>query len=133
VAGLILATPALAESETVGSGLVVHEDDGVSYVSGGIGSAQQEALQRVAGRFNLKLTMATKDGKYIGRADIRIADEQGRTVIEAPSDGPLFFAKIPTGKYDVRATADGTSLTEQVTVAAQGQKQIVLTWPQTAD
>lgn len=129
---LMLAAAAFAESESLGSGLIVHEDDGVSWVSGGIGSGQQQALERASGGFNLKVTMATRDGKFIGKAKVRIVDHQGRTVIEAPSDGPLFFAKIPTGTYEVEATSEGGSVSEKVTVG-QGQKQIVLTWPQVAD
>jgi hypothetical protein len=129
----MLAGATYADSETLESGLVVHDDDGVSYVSGGIGNAQQEALKRIGSQYNLKITMATKDGKYIGGAQVRITDQQGRTAIDAKSDGPLFFAKLLAGKYGVHATADGKSLSQEVTVSNHGQTQIVLTWPQAAD
>jgi hypothetical protein len=126
-------TPAFGADESLGSGLVVRESGAVTYVSGGIGSAQQDALARAAGRFNLKLTMATSDGKFIGRADVRIVDGDGRALVAAASDGPLFLANVPAGTYRVEATAAGKSLQQEVTVPAQGQKQIVLTWPQAAD
>jgi hypothetical protein len=125
--GLVLA------DESLGNGLVIREDGGIAYVSGGIGSGQQDTLDSVSGRFNLKLTMATKDGKYIGRADVRIVNQQGQSVLSTVSDGPLLLAKLPAGNYKVEATAEGQSLSQDVAVPAAGQKQMVLTWPQEAD
>lgn len=133
IAVLTLACPVHAESESLGSGLVAHEEDGVSYVSGGVGHAQQEVLERVGSQYNLKVTLATKDGKYIGGAAMRIADQKGRTVIDTKADGPLFFAKLLPGKYEVHATAAGKSLSQEVSLGGHGQTQIVMTWPETAD
>lgn len=132
-AALCQAPATFGADESLGNGLVVRQSGAVTYVSGGIGSAQQEALARASGRFNLKLTMATKDGKYIGRADVRIVDGEGHALLATASDGPLFFAKVPPGTYRVEATAAGKSLHQEVTVPAQGQKQVVLTWPDAAD
>jgi hypothetical protein len=133
VTALSWAAATWAEDESLGEGLVIREDGGIAHVSGGIGGGQQEALARASSRFNLKLTMATKDGKYIGQANIRIRDKQGRSVLSTVSDGPLFFAKLPAGNYHVEASAEGRSLSQDVTVPAEGQKQVVLTWPYAAE
>jgi hypothetical protein len=119
--------------ESIGHGLYIRDADGVHYVSGGIGSDQKEALQRAGSQFNLKLTMATADAKLIGKADVVITDQNGRTVLAVPSDGPLFFAKLQPGKYDVTATFKEKSLTRAITAPRQGQAQLVLTWPHVAD
>jgi hypothetical protein len=124
-------TPAFAED--LGNGLVLRQSDGVAYVSGGIGDGQQDALNRVSNRFNLKVTMAMKDGKYIGHADVRIVDGQGREILDTAAEGPMLFAKLPPGTYHVEATLAGQSLGQDVNVPAEGQKHVMLTWPLSAD
>lgn len=129
---LSLTPAAFADDQSLGNGLVVRQAGDVSYVSGGIGDAQQDALKSASDRFNLKLTMATHDGKYIGKAKVRIADKQGNQLIDTASEGPLFLANLPAGSYHVEATAGGKSLERDVTVSADGQQQVVLTWPRAA-
>ncbi len=132
VAVLTWAAPTVAE-ESLGNGLVVRQSSGVTYVSGGIGDGQQDALNQVSSRFNLKVTMAMKDGKYISNADVRIVDRHGKEILDTTAQGPMLFAKLPPGNYHVEATASGQSRSQDVNVPAEGQKQVMLTWPQSAD
>lgn len=120
-------------SGSLGHGLVIREQGSISYVSGGIGNDQQNALARVASQFNMKLTMATSDGKYIGGGDVRIEDQQGNTVLETRSDGPMFYAKLPPGSYKVHVNAEGKSFTRDVSVKGAGQSQVTMTWPSSRD
>lgn len=120
-------------SGSLGHGLVIREHGAISYVSGGVGDDQQNALARVAGQFNVKLTMATSDGKYIGGGDVRIEDQQGNTVLETRSEGPMFYAKLPPGPYKIHVNADGKSFTRDVNVKSAGQSQVTMTWPSSRD
>lgn len=121
------------QSEDLAPGLGVREEGGIAYISGGIGDEQQNALARISDQFNLKLTLAMSDGKYMGGGDVRIDNQNGITVLETHSNGPLFFAKLPPGAYKVHVSARDKSFSRDVTITASGQQQLVLTWPATSD
>jgi hypothetical protein len=116
---------------SIGAGLNVRHDNGISYVSGGVDDAEQQALRKASHQFNLQLTLANKAGDYLGGADIRINNQAGKTVLATQSDGPLFLAKLPPGKYKLHATAEGKTLARETKVEQHGQRQIVMTWPTT--
>ena len=126
----ILAGMGATEGENLGAGLTVQQKNGISYVSGGVGDDQQNALKSTGDRFNLKVTLATRGGKYLGGADIRIIDGQGEEILATRSDGPLFLAKLPPGNYTVHANAEGKSLSQKVDLSAKSQQQVVMSWPE---
>jgi hypothetical protein len=66
------------------------------------------------------------DGKYLGGAEVTIKDNMGKEVLDAATDGPLFFAKLPVGSYTVQATTMGQTLTRNVSIPPKGQAQIYL-------
>ena len=116
----------------LGQGLEVQQQNGISFVSGGVGDEQQDVLDSVVGRFNLKVTLARQDGKYMGSSALRIEDQRGSDLLQTESKGPLFLAKLPAGTYTVHASAEGRSFSRKVTVPSAGLEQIVLTWPSTS-
>jgi hypothetical protein len=118
---------------SLGHGLMIQEQNGISYVSGGIGDDQQNALARASNQFNLKLTMSMRDGKYVGGGDVRIADASGKSVLETRANGPLFLAKLPPGKYKVHVNTEGQAFTRDVTVSSSGQQQVSLTVPASSE
>ena len=115
----------------LGYGLEVEEANGISFVSGGIGDDQQNALKTATG-FNLNLTLARQDGKYMGPSALRIENQQGDLLLETQTKGPLFLAKMPAGRYKIHATADGKSYVRDVNVPGTGQEKLVFTWPASA-
>jgi len=122
-----------AEGRSLGHGLVIREENGISYVSGGVGDDQQNALMAANGQFNLKLTMSMRDGKYVGGGDIRIEDQTGKSVLTAHATGPMFLAKLPAGHYKVHVNTEGQSFTRNVNVQNTGQQQIAVTVPAEGD
>jgi hypothetical protein len=119
------------KGDDLGADLTVRHENGIDYVSGGVGDDQQSALNAAASRFNLKVTLAAHGGKYLGGADIRITDDKGQEVLATHADGPLFMAKLPPGGYTVQADAEGKSFSQKVNISGQGQQQIVMRWPAT--
>jgi hypothetical protein len=100
----------------------------VAYVSGGIGLEERARLRSLAVDDNLELSFAMENGHYLGAAEVSIKDNNGKEVLEAVSDGPLFFAKLPAGRYVIEATAMGKTITRAVNVASKGQTQIFFSW-----
>lgn len=105
---MLAAAPALA--------LEAMEAGGIRYMSGGIGEEELEELKAMEGQFNLKIVMAMKNGEYVSDEPVVIRDAGGATVLEAVSDGPLFYAKLPPGRY--AAAAGGKSGQVSVTETA---------------
>ncbi|MBI3783176.1 MAG: carboxypeptidase regulatory-like domain-containing protein [Deltaproteobacteria bacterium] len=108
--------------------LKVHEHDGVAYVSGGVGTDERHEIEALAAQFNLKLTMALSDGHFISDTQVQIRDAKGSTLVEAASDGPLFYAKLPPGSYTVVCSLNGKEVKRSATVTTGKQQRLTFTW-----
>jgi hypothetical protein len=108
--------------------LHVQTFDNIPYVSGGVGIDERDRLKSMAADDNLALSFALKNGHYLGGAEVSIKDNKRNEILEAVSEGPLFFAKLPAGRYVVEATAMGKTITRQVNISANGQARILFAW-----
>lgn len=120
---LLSLSPALAQD-----GLQVQEQQGVRYVSGGIGLDEREALRSLERNFNLKLTFAMDTGSYLAGIEVRIADGDGNPVLTAISDGPIFLADLPAGRYTVAVTAEDETQASSVQLDTGGQHELIFRW-----
>lgn len=119
-----------AAAPTQAERLTVETVGEISYVSGGVGTQEQEALQQAKSDFNLHLLFAVAEsGAFLARVPISIADESGQVLVEAVSDGPYFYAKVPTGTYTVSAENSGNVQTRTLTVPASGTVSEDFRWP----
>ena len=120
---LALTTPLHAADE-----MKVQQAGGIAYVSGGISEEARDSLQALAREFNVKLVLATKSGAFLSDVAVSVDDATGKRVLEAKSDGPWFFAKLPPGRYQVDAAVNGKALKKPVTVNAQGMSTVDFRW-----
>lgn len=103
--------------------------NGVQYLSGGVSRNEAEAIAAMGRSFDLKLTMAHSNGAYTGGEHVRIDDSQGRALVDAQSDGPLFFANLAPGSYTVRVSGEGQRFAKPVEIKGTTQQQLSFTWP----
>jgi hypothetical protein len=108
--------------------LLIKDYEGITYVSGGIGLDEREALSAMAKDYNLKIVFALKEGNYLADASVLIKDAQGKTVLDAVSDGPWFYARLPAGHYAVTATIMEKSNTGNVQIKPAGQSVLHFYW-----
>lgn len=102
----------------------------VSYVSGGIGEEERETLRGIAGDFNLKLTLASQqEGSYVGGVKVNVRKIQGPVLLEAVSEGPWFYAKLPPGRYQVSATYQEKSQQKTISIGPRGSSDLRFYWP----
>ena len=81
----------------IASDLLPERQNGIQFLSGGIGVEERNAMQAESKVYNLKLSFSLKDGAYI--ADVKVAIDSGKKpLVRTNSDGPLFYAKLPPGK-----------------------------------
>jgi hypothetical protein len=101
---------------------------GIPYLSGGFGLEERAELKAIGKTDNLELSFALQNKDYMGGAEVLIKDQNGTEVLEAASEGPLLFAKLPEGVYIVRATAMGKTLEQTVHVPSKGQARLYFAW-----
>lgn len=108
--------------------LTVKTDHGIPYVSGGVSIDERHLLRQMTHDDNLQLIFTAKNRAYLSDVRVRITDEQGHPVLNAFSQGPWFFTKLPAGKYTIKATTLGHSQGAVADVASQGRTRVYLTW-----
>jgi hypothetical protein len=117
-------TPALA---TAGPAQP-QQQNGVSYISGGVGQDEQNAMRALSADYNLRLTFASKQtGAYRSDIQLDIADARGNSVLSVPSTGPMVFAKLPPGVYRISASAEGKTFKRSVRIG-NAPKEMILHW-----
>ncbi|MCA1853001.1 MAG: hypothetical protein LC647_11565, partial [Beggiatoa sp.] len=118
--GVVLATlPVMPEVQT---------QNGIDYVAGGIGKEQAEAMKVAAHDYDLMLTFATDGGKYLADIGLQIEDMNGNALLNTVSEGPLFLANLPVGRYKITASAQGTSHTRIVDMRGKRPTKAVFQW-----
>ncbi|HEY4318868.1 MAG TPA: carboxypeptidase-like regulatory domain-containing protein [Herbaspirillum sp.] len=111
-----------------------------SFVSGGIGIDQSEAMKAAASKYSLELIFSARKDRnapgasagasaaYTADVKVKITDHSGKTVIDTVSQGPYLLANLPDGVYRVEASADGASKTQQTTIRKGAHQRLVFSW-----
>lgn len=108
--------------------MAVQTQNGVSYATGGIGVEERTEMKNSAQDYNLKLTLALRDGHMVGKTRVKIQNSQGATILNTTSNGPLFYARLQPGTYKVTVGGDaGHSKTQTVDLTG-GQKALTFAW-----
>ncbi len=132
IATALVAAGALAQSLAPRE----HTRGAVSYLSGGIGSDEAQAMRDAAADYPLTLELAAAGGgprdEYISDARVRIRDSQGSEVLETRTDGPFLLVRLPAGTYDVDVEWSGARKHKTVDVGERRQ-YVMLEFPGSLD
>ncbi len=105
-------------------------ENGITYLSGGIGHDESAAMKAEATSYPLSMIFsAGKDNEYLADVKITIKDKAGKEVLNAVSNGPIMLVKLPAGRYTIAAERNGKSLHHAVHVNHKGGKQVYFHWP----
>ena len=111
----------------------VQTQNGVNYLSGGIGLDESRAVAAAAKDYSLMLTFATQQsGKYLADIHVMIADKSGEPVLDAVADGPMLLVQLPSGQYKIRAASDDRQVTKTVSISGNRTTKVTLYWPDDA-
>lgn len=131
-AGLLSMGPASAAANASTADLPPELTQGnVTYMSGGIGSDESQAMQQQESKFPLTLEFAARASPkdvYLAAINVTIQDQSGRTALQAISDGPFLLVQLPPGSYRVTADHDGSTQTRNVTIAAGKPQRLFFEW-----
>jgi hypothetical protein len=104
-------------------------EDGITFISGGVGQGEIEYLRSLEGDYNLRLLFAAEGtGEFLADVRVKIADAKGKTVLDTVSDGPRFLAKIPPGSYRITADRNGTPITRSVKISGKRAASEAFFW-----
>ncbi|MDB5980599.1 MAG: hypothetical protein JWQ69_1614 [Pseudomonas sp.] len=108
--------------------LVPQQQNGISYLSGGIGIDETEAIQQTKG-YNLHLTFsAGPSNEYVPNIDVVIQTEKGQPVVSMNQVGPITYVKLPAGKYTVVSTRNGQEKQERIEVDGGSVRTVNFHW-----
>lgn len=125
---VVLPAASLAPVDNTGVQVQRQEQNGITYLSGGIGEDESKAIQQTTG-YNLHMTFAVgTDNKYIPDVDVVIQKAQGQTVLTLNDAGPLVYVQLPPGKYTVVATRNGEERRDTADVGSGAARNLVFHW-----
>ncbi|MCU6498479.1 carboxypeptidase regulatory-like domain-containing protein [Rugamonas sp. A1-17] len=124
---LILALA--AQGGAMAAELAPRTQNGVVYLSGGIGEDEQRAMQAARADYPVRLTFSTKgSGEYRADVAITILDRAGAVVATFVSPGPLCYLKLAPGSYRVVASLRGRELTQALAVQPLAARELYFYW-----
>lgn len=128
--GFLCAVAMLAQAWAVESRAqpAVQQQGEISYISGGIGLGERQAMQSSAADFNLKVQNAVPGRPYVSDTTVAIVDGQGKEVLRTTLDGPWLMAKLPPGRYTIHASDGTRTQTQAVSVAERGLRDVMFRW-----
>jgi hypothetical protein len=127
--GVALAVTAMGAST---SALPIEQVQGsVSYLSGGIGLDESNAIKQAASQYPLELEFvrkATPKAEYLSDIKVTIKDHAGKTVLNTIANGPFLLAKLPAGQFTVTAERGGEAKQRVVNIKAQRHERVMFVW-----
>jgi len=103
----------------------------VTYIIGGIGQTEADAIKHAAKYYPLELEFLLKakpKAEYLSNVQVRIKDAHDKMVLNVNADGPYLLAKIPAGKYTIRAERNGKVEHRQIEISATDHRRVVFEW-----
>ncbi len=119
------ASPAQAQTNP----LEVQQQGHISYVTGGIGKDEIDAMQATQSNYNLRIMNADKAGHFSGNTRIVISDLQHTALLDAAS-GPLLYANLPQGRYIVEGYSQERMKKQTITIGHKKPARVRFVWPE---
>ena len=105
----------------------VQEQNGISFVSGGVGEEEKAALKALEHSYNLRITSTDKAGRFSGDTRIRVSDMQKHELVDVTA-GPFFYFNMPKGRYVVEGLNNNQTKQQTVVIAGGKLVSIHFTW-----
>lgn len=104
-------------------------NEGISFLSGGVGQREREILNEMGKGYSLKMVFSNKKGEYLSDVVVKILDQNDRPILTTVSNGPWLFVDLPAGIYHLDASVRGDrKRISQVRVEEGSQKVISVQW-----
>lgn len=98
-----------------------------SYINGGIGIDGRHAMRAERKNYNLRLVFAAShSGEYLAGLSVSIQRQgSNEEPVRYEDCGPLFYVKLPPGRYHITAEYEGKKQQLSTTVSAKGVDHVM--------
>jgi hypothetical protein len=106
----------------------VQHSGNISYLSGGVGEEEIQAIKAAAAQYTLQMTFFSRiDGRdsYNAPDEVTILKADGAPVLDLKPDGPFLLVDLPPGKYRITAGSAAASKTLSVELGRGAHKRLV--------
>ncbi|TWC14905.1 MULTISPECIES: carboxypeptidase regulatory-like domain-containing protein [unclassified Pseudomonas] len=125
---IMLNATNLAPIDNAGVQVQPLQQNGITYLSGGIGEDEARAIRQAQG-YNLHMTFAVgPENKYIPDVQVTIHNASGQTLLTLDDAGPLVYVQLPPGKYAVMATRNGEERRDTADIGNGAARNLVFHW-----
>jgi len=105
------------------------EQNGVQYMSGGIGLEEATAIAAAAPKYSTLLGFAAAgSGEHLSDVHVVIHQVKGRTVLDVVSNGPFLLVNLSPGRYWVVATYLGVKQIKSIRVPIKARIESRFYW-----
>ena len=121
---VVMAAAMHAHADEAALGIKVHKQSGINYITGGLGD-EAKAFEQLAPRYPVQLIF-TVGGEHAQIRDVKVTvrDIKGDALVEAMSEGPLFYVNTPSGRWTFEAEWNGEKQTR--TKDQTGRRYLVM-------
>ena len=125
-------TVAIDESQNVlpvNATLNPMSQNGIDYLSGGIGEEELTAIKQVTRDYNLHIMFsAGSTNAYVSDIKLTINRVRGKNLLSLEQVGPLVYIKLSAGQYDITAESEGHVQKRRITVGSKASKSLQFHW-----
>lgn len=105
--------------------------EGISYISGGVGEEESQAILAEAKQWPLFLELSQLEngrGVWIFGAKIKILNTKNQVVFDAQADGPYILVNLSAGQYQIEASYQGVVQKRSVLILASAPQKLSIFW-----
>jgi hypothetical protein len=115
--------PAQTQFQPQPPALQAQQQGNIIFVSGGAGTEDRDALRQVESQYNLRLLFAARNGDYLASIAVTLSDARGNAVLDTIAEGPIFYARVPPGRYRLTVSNQGQSQSRDISVGNGAVRQ----------
>ena len=104
---------------------------GISYISGGVGEEESQAILAEAKQWPILLELSQLEngrGVWIFGAKIKILNTNNQLTFDAQADGPYILINLPVGQYQIEATYQGVMQRKVINIQASAPQKLAIFW-----
>ncbi len=129
---LILSAACLTFSSMVFAQIPdTHYSQGISYISGGVGEEESQAILTESKQWPLLLELSQLEngrGVWIFGAKIKILNTMNQVIFDAQADGPYILINLTAGQYQIEASYQGSIQKKSVLIQSSGLQKLAIFW-----
>jgi hypothetical protein len=108
-------------------------NQGIEYLSGGIGSEESEAILALGPKWPLTLEFSQAHAErplWVADVSVKVVNLKTQKIIfTGLSDGPIMLINLPTGQYQLKLEFEGRPINKQIKVDADKPQKLSIAWP----